>query len=155
MRSIFMMGFDTWADGQDEESYIESCLKSPKYPKGKWYVLEDQGVLVSTLITYPLLPHPECPAIGIGSIATHPTHRKRGHAAQLIREVINETEGNSPVRTFFLYSDIDPAYYEQFGFVALPPQLQPKKTSVCMIKCQADRLQTLLEAPEFLVPGYF
>ena len=150
-----MMGFDEWSDGQDQESYIESCLQSPKYPKGKWYVLEDEGTLVSTLITYPLTPHPKFPAIGIGSIATDPAHRRQGYAAQLIRSVIDENESNSPVRTFFLYSDIAPAYYEQFGFVALPAQLQLKKTSVCMIKCPPDQLLTLLTAPEFVIPGYF
>ncbi|MBI3016721.1 MAG: GNAT family N-acetyltransferase, partial [Deltaproteobacteria bacterium] len=80
--SIYLMGIDVWSDGNTKAEYLFECRNSPKYKKGEWFVLVDsQDNPVSSLITYTLTEK----TIGIGSIATPQSLRKRGYASELIR----------------------------------------------------------------------
>ena len=156
MDHIYMMGFDAWTDGQSEEKYLEGCQTSPKYAKGTRYVLEDsEGKAISSLITYDLDSANGKPAIGIGSIATEKMQRKKGFAGQLLWDVINLFFERDGSRVFFLYSDIGPKYYEQFGFIKLPEQFQIRDGSLAMMRCSNEVREILLADPSFQPPGYF
>jgi predicted GNAT family N-acyltransferase len=127
---IYMMGVDVWAEGSALE-YLEACRISPKYARGQCYVLENEsGELISSLILYRL----GLTRFGIGSIATPKALRRNGSASQLISEVLQHIESESPEAEIFLYSDIAPEFYERFGFLRLPPTAQRFKTSTCMIR---------------------
>jgi predicted N-acetyltransferase YhbS len=58
-------------------------------------------------------------AVGIGAVFTRPSMRGRGVAAELVRAVLGEA-ADLGYDAAFLYSDIEPAYYERLGFVRLP-----------------------------------
>jgi ribosomal protein S18 acetylase RimI-like enzyme len=113
---IYRMGSDVWCEGS-EDAYLASCRDSTKYAHGIWYVLESyDGELLSSLIVYDF----EEGRYGIGSIATPTSFRKQGHASQLLAEVVRLIEEESPGATLFLYSDIDPSFYEKFEFTRVP-----------------------------------
>jgi predicted N-acetyltransferase YhbS len=153
---IFENGFDAWNSGLSLPDYIETCTASPKYKKGQWWVLENaDGIIVSSLITYPMQIHPALKCIGIGSVATKPIHRGQGIAAHLMRSVISEFESHERPQVFLLYSDLGPKYYEQFGFSALSSQFQTKPGSVCMVRCSADFPSSVLDSPDLALPAYF
>lgn len=128
LERIYRMGFDAWAEGSPEPTYLETCRTSPKYAQGSWYVLADGAQLFSSLIVHALDEH----RIGIGSIATPPDLRNKGFASTLVRCVVAEIQRFHSDATLFLYSDIRPEFYEKLGFVRLPPRAQRYRTSVCM-----------------------
>jgi predicted N-acetyltransferase YhbS len=129
---IYMMGFDVWAEGP-EADYLVGCRTSSKYARGTWYVLENEsGKLVSSLIVYQLSPG----QFGIGSIATPVALRKQGYASVLIAKVLAQLDLISTKTIVFLYSDIEPQFYERFGFVQLPAEAQRYKTTTCMVRCE-------------------
>src|SRR5690606_2186612 len=120
MDSIYMMGFDVWGDDLSQDEYLKGCRESKKYQKGSWKVLEQDGQLVSSLIQYRLKDG----WIGIGSIATPVSFRRRGFAANLVMGVLDELRESSDVQSIFLFSDIDHHYYHRFGFIELPDEYQ-------------------------------
>ncbi|MBI4056016.1 MAG: GNAT family N-acetyltransferase [Elusimicrobia bacterium] len=147
--SVFMMGFDAWSGGKLKKQYLAGCHSSPKYRKGKWYVLTDsEGSLISSLITYRLSVH----VAGIGSIATPPALRNHGYASRLISGVISILEVRERVQDIFLFADIAPRFYKPFGFVPLPKRHQRYPDSVCMIRSSSiERIRD----PYFRPPAYF
>lgn len=126
MEEIYLMGFDVWSDGLDRDEYITSCMQSTKYKKGTWKVLIDGDNLLSSLIVYSLREN----IFGIGSIATPERFRKKGFASTLIQKVIDDMKPYS--KAFFLYADIDPKFYEKFGFIELDIKYQKYKETKCM-----------------------
>ncbi len=127
---IYLMGADVWAD-DTEAKYLEACRSSSKYTRGTWYVLADEnGKLTCSLIVYKFGPD----QFGIGSIATMLSERKQGHASKLIAGVLEAIAQESSKATVFLYSDIEPKFYERFGFVRLPPIAQRYLKTTCMVR---------------------
>lgn len=127
---IYMMGFDVWSESAESE-YLEVCRSSTKYAKVNWHVLEgENGDLVCSLIVYKFAPD----QFGIGSIATPKEWRKRGYATRLISDVLKELDESASGSKVFLYSDIDPKFYEGFGFIQLPSVAQRYKTTTCMVR---------------------
>ena len=144
------MGFDAWGGGRAEAAYLASCHASAKYKRGQWWVLVDvDDRPLSSLICYVLAPH----TIGIGSLATAQHARKQGHASELLRLFIAHCESAERASAFYLFADIDAAFYERFGFVALPATRQLHKDSVCMLRAQKP--EAIWSAAEFAPPKYF
>lgn len=147
MNEIYMMGFDVWADGASEDDYLEGCHNSPKYKKGSWWVLEDQGKLVSSLIVYNLGEG----IYGIGSIATPPECRRQGYASRLTESVSEELEEQA--KAIFLFADIKPEFYEKLGYVRLPANLQKYDSSTCMVRSTKD--EQIWNQKSVDLPTYF
>ena len=149
MDDVYLMGYDVWGKGERIPEYLASCRRSLKYNQGEWFLLEDSGHLaVSSLIVYRLTAE----SVGIGSIATTPEKRKRGFGAQLIRSTV-ESLDQRKMTAIFLFSDIAPKFYEQFGFKALPQEYQKHSGSVCMIRARS--IDSFLRDPHFQLPAYF
>lgn len=128
LNQIYMMGFDVWSDNATVEEYLNSCRDSKKYSQGRWMILEKDGALLSSLIIYDLNRE----WAGIGSIATPKYIRRQGFAAELISGVIKQLQSSSELSTVFLFSDINPVYYNRFGFAALESKYQSYSDSVLM-----------------------
>jgi predicted acetyltransferase len=77
--------------------------------------------------------------IGIGSVATPPDLRRNGYASHLIKEFLGMRQSD-PVRAVFLFSEVEPEFYEKFGFVVLPAELQKYPKSLCMVRSDPDYL---------------
>ena len=128
---VFLMGADIWALGS-EADYLATCHANTKYKEGTWYILSKNDQLVSSLVVYKFAVD----EFGFGSIATPPPLQKMGYASILINDVIAKIEAQRPSPNIFLYSDIDPHFYEKFNFVSLPPKTQKYKTTTCMVRSQ-------------------
>lgn len=148
METVFLMGYDAWSNGERHDAYLKACRLTPKYRTGEWWVLEDRdGFLASSLLL-----HRFSDGAGIGSIATEPVRRRKGMAASLIRGVLCALDREG-VERVYLYSDIEPKYYEQFGFKALPTAFQQKPGSVCMLRTKD--FAGAISRPGFSPPPYF
>ena len=116
MDALYMMGFDAWGGEMPQAEYLAACQSSRKYAKGEWYVLEDKGMPVASLILYRHQFGLEDGQAGIGSIATSPAYRRQGCASRLILGIVRHLFSTTATTTVFLHSDIDTAFYEQLGF---------------------------------------
>jgi len=150
MEAVYRMGYDAWSDFKPLPEYLVACSLSNKYRAGTWYVLEEKGRLASSLIVYRFPRR----VFGLGSIATPPAERGRGHASALIAGVLDRLDAE-PAESVYLHSDIRPGFYERFGFRALPPALQRRPKSTCMIRCPSRRFQALVSDPGYRAPDYF
>jgi predicted N-acetyltransferase YhbS len=84
--------------------------------------LVERGRLVGSIKRYGLALRdgagPVVRAVGIGAVFTPPSARGRGIGSLLVTAVMNEAR-DLGYAAAALYSDIDPAFYERLGFVAL------------------------------------
>lgn len=110
-------------------------------------MLEDEnGALISSLIVYNLGKD----RYGIGSIATPKALRKRGHASKIISDVLEQIEDKSPAAAIFLYSDIEPEFYERFNFARMPQLAQRYKTTTCMVRGEdTGKFSDKTDTPEY------
>ena len=104
------------------DHYQALRMRNPRRASATWWLLEDAGAPVASLVCYPLEFAVEgaiVPGHGLGAVATHPDARKRGFATELCRQAIAgaEAEGRS---IGLLYSAIPPAFYERLGYRVAP-----------------------------------
>ena len=102
--------------------FVATRLRNPRRATATWWLLEDGGVAVASLVAYPLtFAAGDAIAIGygLGAVGTAPSARARGYATELCRQVIdaNEAEGR---RVGLLYSAIPPTFYVRLGFHVVP-----------------------------------
>ncbi|WP_161597622.1 GNAT family N-acetyltransferase [Fluviispira multicolorata] len=131
--SIYFMGHDTWGETLTLEQYALKCSESDKYESGQWFVLEIDNKIVSSLICYRNSFGLDENTVGIGSVATLPEYRNRGYVTYLMKEITQKQNHGKDVKAFFLFSDIKPSFYEQFGFKLLPLNLQRYEKSKAMV----------------------
>lgn len=146
MNSVYSMGFDAWGDGLELSTYLLSCNRSEKYKKGTWYILEQDGYLLSSVICYTLPSISGVSTIGIGSLSTPPDKRRNGFARSLLNAVTTEYYNRFQTRAFILFSDINPDYYKISGFEPLPDSLQKKEDTTCMVHCNNIDLKIIIES---------
>jgi predicted acetyltransferase len=137
MDQVYLMGFDAWGEktGKTQQEHIEECKESPKYAEGTWYVLENNDKqIVSSLIVHPLKPWQEFEVRGIGTVATHPQHRRKGHASDLITKVILQLEMKDQVGVILIGADDTKIrdYYNGIGFQVLPDNFQKPGQPILM-----------------------
>jgi predicted N-acetyltransferase YhbS len=148
MTAIYSMGFDAWSNGESKAKYLDQCQASEKYARGLWYVLEVDGVVLSSLIVY----RQSSLTAGIGSLATSVDARKRGYASILVSEVLKILE-KAGITSTFLYSDIEHRFYEKFDFKSVPQKYQKYKNSVCMVR--PYEAIASIEKFNLVIPDYF
>lgn len=125
LRTIYMMGFETWNNGLDKQAYLASCYTSSHYKIGRWFVLEKAGAIVASLIVFKnaLNLPPGC--YGIGSVATAKNHRNKGYASLLVEQVCNQIKAERGAAVY-LFSEIGTRFYQRLGFEQIE--------GTCMIK---------------------
>jgi len=115
MDRLYLMGYDVWSDDDDAETYLNGCRHSNKYAAGEWFVWDVDGEPVASLIVFSDDYQLDPGCYGIGSVATDPQHRGQGYASALLKAVVSVLAERQP-KAIFLHSDIDPAFYQRFGF---------------------------------------
>lgn len=114
-----------WSGGRTLESRLERTRSLIADPAGLLHLsglVDDAGRVAASLKLYRLsLDSPEGPleAVGLGAIFTAEASRRQGLAERLIGSVLEGAYAEGAAAAL-LFSDIDPAYYERFGFVRLP-----------------------------------
>lgn len=122
MKEAFAQVHVIWPHDPDSVVHLRKRLASLQHQRASWFVLVDQGAVVSSLGAYPFTlfgPGADRPARAFGAVFTPEAQRGRGHAAKLIGWVKN-FYADQGCLDFILYSDIDPAYYAKLGFQTLP-----------------------------------
>lgn len=140
---IYRQGYREWAKGRSLQQYITDNQKEETL--GKRYVLVDgKEDIIASLMLLEFKPR----LFGIGSIVVEPEFRGIGAGAQLIKESLKLHADAA----FMLYSEIGAAYYERFGFRALPESYQSSVQAICMIRADKELCLQILKEP---VPPYF
>lgn len=107
---------------QPLDVFVATRLRSPRRANATWWLLEDGGVAVASLVEYPLrfaAGDAVAAGYGLGAVGTAPSARKRGYATELCRQVVEAAEAAGR-RVGLLYSAIPPAFYERLGFRVAP-----------------------------------
>jgi predicted N-acetyltransferase YhbS len=115
-----------WGEGLDRQGYARYNRAQFGTPWGvnhlRRVALVENGRLLATAKRYDLslrIDGSDVDAIGLGAVFTPAALRRRGHAAELIRRMLDEAAARGG-RFAVLFSEIAPRYYEHLGFRQLP-----------------------------------
>lgn len=148
---LFQEGYQEWSKNR---TFAQYCLDNSKDDAiGTRYVLEANGHIVSSAVLMQLTSSKGTAVYGLGSILTAKNHRGKGYGGELVKKCLKLVPADNTV--VFLYSDINPSYYEKLGFQSLPPELQKYDKSVCMAYCKKNVWAELLSADIADIPDYF
>lgn len=117
---------EIWAGGWGLDAHIERQKENLRRagPDILRYIgLLDETGLIASIKRYGLIVHAPgvgpMPALGIGAVFTRKDARRKGAAATLLRWLLEDARSKGAALAL-RYSEIGTAYYERFGFVALP-----------------------------------
>ncbi|AFQ45349.1 GNAT family N-acetyltransferase [Desulfosporosinus meridiei] len=147
---IFSEGFKEWSKNRTFEQYCRDNAKEDVY--GTRYVLDVDNEIVSSLILLKLKDIAGKRAFGIGSVLTPKIHAGQGYASKLLINCIQKEKDDCFV---FLFSDINPEFYERLSFKILPSKFQRYEKSVCMVYCNDANWNELLNCSLDAIPNYF
>ena len=150
IEGLFAEGYKVWSRNRTFRQYCEDNSKEDA--NGIRYVLENNGVIVSSLMLLKLNDFQERKVYGLGSVLTPKRYQGNGYATILVKKSIDTISSDALI---FLHSDIKPEFYGRFGFRSLPHQYQKKENSVCMLRCDSDMWDELMAASSNHVPSYF
>ncbi len=127
IRSVLRESHALWGAGLSVADYVGMWEEMAESRWGRaWYswraLVDDQGSVLSSLKLYrPALRLGEAKgrAAAIGAVFTPRALRRRGHAAELIRAVLDEAVERGD-RSALLFTDIGTEYYRALGFTPLP-----------------------------------
>lgn len=151
IEELFREGYKVWHKGRTLAKYCSDNAKEDAY--GTRYVIEENGVLVSSLILLRLKHFHDCKVYGIGSVLTPEPHKHRGYASALIKNCLEQITDSNAIT--FLYSEVSPSFYERFQFRVLPSNLQKDANSICMGLCSDVIWQHVLSATIEMIPDHF
>ena len=148
---LFTQGYQEWSKNRTFEQY---CIDNSKEDAiGTRYVIEKNGEIVCSTIVLRLEKINQKEVFGIGSVLTPKNHRGNNYATELLKNCMNLVDGDNKI--IFLYSDINPSFYERLDFKALPTPLQRYEKSLCMVHCKEEVWYELLNYNIDLIPYYF
>jgi len=127
---VLNFGFDAWGDGRTQSEFIDSYKDNLNHLRGQRFVLENtDGGILSTVNTLRLTAD----TTGLAWLATHPEHRKQGHATILMHAVMALLRHENPDMSCVLHSEIGVRYFERFGFEKASVEHQHFEKSVAMV----------------------
>lgn len=127
---VLPFGFDAWGDGRTQTEFVESYKNNLNHMRGQRYVLQTmEGGMLATVNALRFSSE----TTGLAWLATHPEHRKQGHATILMHAVMALLRLENPDMAFILHSEIGVRYFERFGFEKAPVEHQHFEKSVAMI----------------------
>ncbi|GAB6153986.1 hypothetical protein JCM17380_27360 [Desulfosporosinus burensis] len=148
---LFEQGYREWSKNRTFEQYCIDNSKEDAF--GTRYVIEKNGEIVSSTIVLKLERINGKKAFGIGSVLTPQNHSNNGYATELLRKCVNLVYDENNI--IFLYSEINPTFYEKLNFRILPLQLQRYEKSICMAYCKDEVWYELSNCNIDLIPNYF
>lgn len=148
---LFKQGYTEWSKNRSFTQYCQDNSQEDAY--GTRYVLEEKGEIVSSAILLDFQASLGEKIFGIGSVLTPPHCRGKGYARKLLKNCIDLVFDEQSM--IFLYSDIDPGFYEKLKFRLLPAPLQKYEKSPCLVLCHHQVWQEFLRSKEKTVPNYF
>jgi predicted acetyltransferase len=151
INQLFRDGYEVWSRNRSFEQYCIDNSKEDNY--GTRYVIDLNEQVVSSLILLKLNNILNKNVYGIGSVLTLPAFKKRGFAAKLLKNCINLVYDDDTI--LFLYSEIKPSFYERFNFRELPVHLQKDSESICMVLCNDDIWDKLIDSSIEIIPDHF
>lgn len=110
--------YECWGDGRPVDEYVASRMVSVQHARASWWVGCIGTTVVASLGTYPIVLRVggvSCPGFAVAAVYTRPEHRRRGHAATLMRWVERQQLAGG-AQFGLLYSDINPDYYAAMGY---------------------------------------
>lgn len=142
---LFMAVFNHWNEGLSQVDYLKKGHQILKNRNGQWWYLENQGARLSSMVVFRFSND----LIGLGWINTPENLQGKGYAGKLIDLVIHKFKQLNPAVSFILYSEINPDYYQKFGFEPLEEHFQTDLgRSVCMVKGSVP-FKSKEEVPEY------
>lgn len=128
--TVLAFGFDAWGEDMTLDEFLKSYEKSRNHLRGTRYLLETlAGEIVANLNVLRFARG----VTGIASVSTSPAHRGKGYARLLLKAVmeLKRLECGDAER-FLLFSEVNPAIYEDCGFQVLGTEHQHFKQSIAM-----------------------
>ena len=124
---ILGLTFDVWNEGLTQRAYAQWNAAQRRTPWGRknlqrFALIDDAGQLLATAKRYRY--HVRLDGrigwmAGIGAVYTPPFRRGKGYASQLIERLLEMERGEGALCAG-LFSEIGAAFYNRFGFVAVP-----------------------------------
>lgn len=116
-----------WADGLNRHAYGRYNAAQLRTPWGashlrRFALVDGNGRVLSSAKRYRVrasLDGREIGVVGIGALFTPQRMRGRGFAERLIEQILADARSEG-AELAILFSEIDPAFYEAMGFVAIP-----------------------------------
>jgi GNAT superfamily N-acetyltransferase len=129
MEAVYRESHAIWGSGLSFEEYLAYWrdLMATPWARRRFHFevwLGEDGRVLSSLKVYRLevdLLGRRGGAAGIGAVFTPQAERGRGHAAAMLRAVVEAARRRGDLAAF-LFSDIGTRYYEALGFQALPAE---------------------------------
>jgi GNAT superfamily N-acetyltransferase len=144
--TVLPFGHDAWGAGKSLADFVASYAHSRDHLRGTRYLLESlEGRALAGLNTLRFRRG----LVGIASVATNPTERRRGHATRLLSGVMALWRDTDPATRFLLFSEVDPAIYERVGFGRVPDANQHHLPSIAMATNLPDQPLSADEARYF------
>ena len=144
-------GYKVWSKGRTIEQYFSENRKEDDF--GIRYIIEDDEVIISSLILLTLKSINNKKVYGIGSLLTPPAYKHKGYASALLKNCLQQIYIDTSL--IFLYSEIDLSFYKRYNFRMLPPNLQKDADSICMVLCNDDMWSVLISNGIALIPDHF
>lgn len=148
---LFSEGYKVWSKNRSFEKYCDDNSKEDAY--GTRFVLEDNGEIVSSLIWLDMKGMYSKKVYGIGSVLTPAIYGHKGYATELLKNCLQQI--NTGEAIVFLYSEVNPAFYERFYFKVLTAHLQKDADSICMVLCDDDIWKELINGTIESIPDHF
>lgn len=149
---IFKLGYKVWSKNRTFEKY---CLDNGKEDEfGTRYALEENGEIVTSIILLKFKPIEGISAYGIGSFVTPEKFRGKGYGQALLQKTIG-TVYKENQSVIFLHSDLEPSFYEKYGFKVLPDKFQKYGKSVYMAYCSKEIWNKIIVLDANQLPKYF
>jgi ribosomal protein S18 acetylase RimI-like enzyme len=134
--TVLPFGHDAWGAGKSLAEFVAGYATSRNHLRGTRYLLESlDGRALAGLNTLRFRRG----IVGIASVATNPTERRRGHATRLLSGVLALLREQDAATRFLLFSEVDPAIYERVGFTRMADAHQHHLPSIAMATNLAER----------------
>jgi GNAT superfamily N-acetyltransferase len=147
-KDFFLFGKDAWGPNLSLEEHAHQYDSCPNFLRGDKFILEnEEGIPVAGVNLIRFLPQ----FSGIATLATHPDYRRQGYAGVLLRAVMALSLQERSDLRFGLFAEINPKYFEKWGFAPLPTESQKFSPSIAM----ATGSSKLSPREELIFKSYF
>jgi predicted N-acetyltransferase YhbS len=126
LERILTESHEIWSDGLSRTAYAKYNEAQVRTRWGakhlrRFALVDGRGEVLSSAKRYDFRAHldgREIGIVGIGAVFTPEGQRRKGHARQVVEEIVAAAERDG-AELALLFSEVDPAYYAATGFVPI------------------------------------